>query len=315
MLRSIAILSVIICHTFAIPFFAFGVQLFFAISGYLLIESLNSMSKKAFILYRIARLFPLAIGMTIIFYFRFDTKLEFVSNFLLISSFIPNYNSFPGGWSINYEWIFSFILLIIAKLKNSKFIKLLLVLMISHMIIYDFSISKSLSEGEIVQFKIIVLQFFVNTTFLFLGVQFQKKHVKLTPVSLFFGILFLTILIFADSISSSFYIYWLIIIFLLVGIILKLNFPSFVKKSIIIKLIHYFGCRTYGLFCGHFIVMILLNDSRFLELYLPNNLICIKFIYFITTLFLSSIFAYFSYKYIEKPSILMVKKYIYEKNI
>lgn len=187
--------------------------------------------------------------------------------------------------------------------------------MISNMMIYDFSISKSLSEGEIVQFKIIALQFFVNTTFLFLGVQFQKKHAKLTPVSLFFGILFLTIFIFADSISSSFYIHWLIIIFLLVGIILKLNFPSFVKKPIIIKLIHFLGYRTYGLFCSHFVVMILLNDSRFLELFLLNNSILVKFVYFIITLFLSSIFAYLSYKYIERPSILMVRKYIYEKNI
>jgi peptidoglycan/LPS O-acetylase OafA/YrhL len=315
LLRSIAILSVIISHTFAIPFFAFGVQLFFVISGYLLIESLNLMSKKAFILYRIARLFPLAIGMTIIFYFRFDTKLEFVSNFLLISSFIPNYTSFPGGWSINHEWIFSFIILIIAKLKNSKFIKLLLLLMISNMIIYDFFISKSLRENEIVSFKVIVLQFFVNTTFLFLGIQFKKKHVKLKPVSLFFSILFLTLFILLESNSSSFYTPWLVIIFLLVDITLKLNFPSFVKKPIIIKLIHFFGYRTYGLFCSHFVVMILLNDSRLLELFLLTNSILAKFVYFITTLFLSSILAYFSYKYIEKPSILMVRKYIYEKKI
>ena len=304
-----------ICHTFVIPFFAFGVQLFFVISGYLLIESLNSMSKKAFILYRIVRLFPLAIGMTIIFYFRFDTKLEFVSNFLLISSFIPNYTSFPGGWSINYEWIFSFMILIIAKLKNSKFIILLVVFMLSNMIIYDLYFSQSLSENKKISFMIIVLHFFVNSTFLFLGIQFNKKQLTVTPLSLFLGILFLTIFILLDSISSSSYTRWLIIIYLLVGIILKLNFPSFVKKSIIIKLIHFFGCRTYGLFCSHFIVIILLNDSRFLELYLPNNSILIKFVYFITTFFLSSIFAYFSYKYIEKPSILMVRKYIYEKNI
>ena len=253
--------------------------------------------------------------MTIIFYFRFDTKLEFVSNFLLISSFIPNYTSFPGGWSINYEWIFSFMILIIAKLKNSKFIKLLVVFMISNMIIYDLYFSQSLSENKKISFMIIVLHFFVNSTFLFLGIQFNKKQLTVTPLSLFLGILFLTIFILLDSISSSSYTRWLIIIYLLVGIILKLNFPSFVKKSIIIKLIHFFGCRTYGLFCSHFIVIILLNDSRFLELYLPNNSILIKFVYFITTFFLSSIFAYFSYKYIEKPSILMVRKYIYEKNI
>ena len=162
MLRTVAILSVIASHTFSIPFFAFGVQLFFVISGYLLIQSLNSMSKKAFILYRMVRLFPLAIGMTIIFYFRFDTQLEFISNLLLVSSFIPNNTSFPGGWSINYEWIFSFIILIIAKLKNSKFIKLLLVLMISNIIIYDFFISQSLSENDIISFNTIVLNFFIN---------------------------------------------------------------------------------------------------------------------------------------------------------
>ena len=315
MLRTIAILSVIVSHTFSIPFFAFGVQLFFVISGYLLIQSLNSMSKKAFILYRMVRLFPLAIGMTIIFYFRFDTQLEFISNLLLVSSFIPNNTSFPGGWSINYEWIFSFMILIIAKLKNSKFIKLLLVLMISNIIIYDFFVSQSLSENDIISFNTIVLNFFINITFLFLGIQFYKEHISLTPANLSVCILFLTIIILLDPISGSFYTSWLIIIFLLVGIILKLNFPSFVKKSIIIELIHFLGYRTYGLFCSHFVVMILLNDSRFLELFLPNNSIFTKFVYFISTLLLSSVFAYFSYKYIEKPSILMVRKYIYEKNI
>ena len=101
--RSVAIFSVIAAHTLGFSPGVFGVQIFFAISGYLLAGYTHEFTSQKFLVHRFLRLGPLAILMSLIFYFRFSTGYDFLANILLIQVLFANMASFPGGWSISSE--------------------------------------------------------------------------------------------------------------------------------------------------------------------------------------------------------------------
>jgi peptidoglycan/LPS O-acetylase OafA/YrhL len=115
--RTIAIMAVVWVHTTNIQSGAYGPQLFFIISGYLLADFRTHYTPFEFLLNRFLRLFPLAMAMTTIFYFRFGSSLEFLTSFLLLNGFFASIISFPGGWSISNEWIYSWFNLIVVRLK------------------------------------------------------------------------------------------------------------------------------------------------------------------------------------------------------
>ena len=320
-LRTIAIMSVIIAHTFNYSYFAGGVQLFFFISGYFLIHLLNEMSIKAFILYRAVRLFPLAILMTIIFHFRFDSIPEVLSNLFLVTAFIPGYTWFPGGWSINYEWIFSFIILIFFKLRFLKLKSILLGIFVLIMLAYDKYVNDLSANSVIANQGKVILIFIVNITFLYLGILMRWGQIRLSVNQFIWIVPFCAFLASQIQFYESYNSAWFFSNYLLVIVVFRFKIPQIVKTKVLISCIHFFGTRTYGLFCGHFIVMIVLQKlgpgdtpltyevtSHFGEF--TSNLI-----YFVLTVLCSCVLAQLSYMFIERPQIKMIRRFIVDKKI
>lgn len=157
-LRAIAILSVMAHHInayakFNIPFFGefgglIGVQLFFLISGYLIIKSAESSSIKTFITHRIFRIFPaylftiLSLLIARIIFLDgylsefIELKIYFLLNLLNLQQFsVPSLillDQIHVGWSLTVELIWYGIAVSLAtlfykyKLKNGMWIWLLI---------------------------------------------------------------------------------------------------------------------------------------------------------------------------------------------
>jgi peptidoglycan/LPS O-acetylase OafA/YrhL len=125
--RTIAISLVILVHTTGIGFGRFGVQLFFVISGYLLGLFYETQTNVSFLIHRAFRLFPLAIFFVLFFYLdQIGSIKDVFLNLSLTQNLWWGWNSFPGGWSISSEWIFSLILIFIARAKLRYLVALLL---------------------------------------------------------------------------------------------------------------------------------------------------------------------------------------------
>ena len=320
-LRTIAIMSVILAHTFSYSFFGGGVQLFFFISGYFLIHLLNEMSIKAFILYRAVRLFPLAILMTAIFHFRFDSIPEVLSNLFLVTALIPGYTWFPGGWSINYEWLFSFIVLIFFKLRFLKLKPLLLGIFVLIMLTYDRYVNDLTANSVITNQGRVLLIFIVNITFLYLGILMRWGQIRLSTNSFIWIVPFCAILASQNQFKESYNSAWFLSTYILVTIVFTFKIPQIVKTKALISCIHFFGTRTYGLFCGHFIAMIVLQKlgpgDATLTYALTTHLgeFASNLIYFALTVLCSCVLAQLSYMFIERPQIRMIRRFIVGKKI
>jgi peptidoglycan/LPS O-acetylase OafA/YrhL len=318
-LRTIAILSVVISHTYEVAIFGGGVQLFFFISGYFLISILEEMTFKSFILYRAVRLFPLAIFMTLIFSFRFDSNLELLSNILLITAFIPQFTWFPGGWSINYEWVFSFVIFFLFKIKYYISNRLFMVTLLFITIASEKIINTLLVNGETSNIEVVYFTFLTNIIFVYLGIAVRWEIIKPKNRKIYFLTPVLIALLIWNPFPATYYTLWFFSVYLLVVIAFNLTLPLNFSKSRIIPLITFLGKRTYGLFCGHFIAIILIQKLG------PGKLSLVEFlsesigtflaksVLFFMTLLFSSGFAYISYKYVESPQIRYVRKFIARK--
>jgi peptidoglycan/LPS O-acetylase OafA/YrhL len=318
-LRTIAILSVIIAHTYEVAIFGGGVQLFFFISGYFLISILEEMTFKGFILYRAVRLFPLAIFMTLIFHFRFDTKLEMLSNLLLITAFIPQFTWFPGGWSINYEWIFSFLVFFLFKLKSYISNRFFIIILFAISIVSEKVINIMLINRGAFEAEIIYITFLANIIFLYFGVAVRWDVIKLENRNVYFLVPVLLALIIWNPFPATFFTIWFLSVYILVVLAFNLILPLKLNTSKLIPLVTFLGKRTYGLFCGHFIAIILIQKLGPGEVSLVEFLTDIfgvflaESVLFFLTLLFSCGFAYISYKYVESPQIRYVRKLIARK--
>ena len=306
LLRTVAIISVVICHTFEIPFAAVGVQIFFVVSGFLLSDFINSYSKLNFLIHRLFRLFPLAIGMCLIFYFRFTDLKWFVLNIFLLHSLFPNNESFPGGWSISYEWLFS---LVIAT--GILYYSRLLYLLGFISIICIFLISASDSGFIKLSFANTDLNpsvlFLANLYFFILGFVLSQVQIKKYK----FNLCFLLILSIAVSLSivNLKYISWFLMVSVLsILIINNKKVIAFLEASHLKATLHLFGKYTYGIFCGHFIILISFSNFKIqgqeIRVYLYNTSGFVgEFFYLIFVLGLSVLFGSLSYRFVEKPAL------------
>lgn len=307
LLRTIAILSVVFCHTFEIPFAAVGVQIFFVVSGFLLSNFSASYSKFDFLMHRMFRLFPLAFAMCLVFYFRFSDFRWFILNVFLLHSLFPSNESFPGGWSISYEWLFS-VILATGILNVTIFVKLLgLVSIVCILLIsaYDLDLIKLSFIGTDLY---LIILFCANLYFFILGLVLSRIRIRRIKVKYSICVLIFSILI-GLGIENLKYISWTILVTTLS--ILVINNTSFVRvlESDFIKLILTFiGKYTYGIFCGHFIIIISLSNlsinNREVKVFLQNNLGVVgDLLYFFTVLGFSILFGSLSYRYFEKPAL------------
>ncbi len=308
LLRSIAIISVVISHTMAFPIGAIGVQLFFFVSGYLLAEFSKDFSRRSFLIYRAFRLFPLAFLMVVLFHFRFESITQLVQNVFLIQTLFPGYISYPGGWSISYEWLFSLLIStgVLTFSRNLRFL-IILISVIAQVYLY---LKASGFFGSLTSEKWFepLLMLLANVSFFVFGVSLRKGDVSIGHRFSAFVLVASLVLILFTLASPYLLSVWFLFVCSLSSLLLssqnyldtKLNSP---QKN----LIHKIGKYTYGLFCGHFIVMIglsnLIIDGLVFDQWLLFHLGVFGYLVNFGLVFsLAYFFASISYRYLEKPS-------------
>lgn len=294
--RSIAIFAVIWVHTTEIQSGAFGVQLFFMVSGYLLANFSDYYSKGEFIFNRAMRLFPLAILMTLLFLFRYESALEISLSLLLINGLFTGVNTFPGGWSISNEWIYSWGNLFLNIRLWVKVLTLALLLLLG--VILDVLTSQ---DEEILGKFHSFAYLFSYFAFFLAGHVFAS--VKLGEKISLFGyrkFLFLTII---PLFSISFYLPTIFYFLLISSLFLACLSQRSYGGRFTTEAIHFVGKRTYGMFCGHFVILIGLTNTNLSE-FLRNRfgLFSGVILFFIVSLG-GLVLATLTYRYIEKPFI------------
>ncbi|MFM1758619.1 MAG: hypothetical protein RL193_1196 [Actinomycetota bacterium] len=307
LLRFLAITLVVVAHTMNISIGAIGVQVFFLVSGYLLADYKNRFGRVDFIIYRFSRLFPLSFLMSLIFYFRFDSPIWFLANILMVQTLFSNFDSYPGGWSISFEWIFS---LIIATglITKSRIFRLVILTGSLLLQVYLYIIEKGIFDS----FPYTILSILANLFFITLGISFRNGDFRALNRWRNISLIPLIYLLLVTPKHSPFPLFhWSIMVFCL-GILLLDNktimrfsdHPQF-------SLLHRVGTYTYGIFCAHFIVMIgltnILIDGNSFAYWLKFTYANFGlFVHFFIVFLISYFMAKFSYKYLERPIVSYV---------
>ncbi len=93
----------------------FGVELFFVISGFVIMPSVTRYSLKEFALRRLLRLYPLFLGFSLLFvilnamtsaYPRLDNPLTVISGLFFLNLFTGTEQLTPNAWSLSFEVLF-----------------------------------------------------------------------------------------------------------------------------------------------------------------------------------------------------------------
>jgi len=302
--RAIAILSVIAAHTTGLRFGVFGVQLFFIVSGYLLAEYQLNFSSKNFLIHRYLRLAPLAILSTLVFSFRFSNTLEILLNFLLIHAFFAGVNSFPGGWSISFEWLFSIINILLVKLRIKFLVVFFTLILISQSIVYFIN-----SQDKNLSTDMPIISFITNLGFFVSGHLIKRLHFKLKNPALYIPV------IVVSPILNSQPPFYLAIYNVSLVCLFLLSLEIKVSQSWIAVAIHFIGVRTYGIFVGHFIVMISLQNLMFFRNLHSNSGHLGQLVYFLIVACSATFIGHLTYRFIEKPLILFSTKRFSKKGM
>ncbi len=304
LLRFLAITMVILVHTTNFPPGRFGVQVFFAVSGYLLFAGAQK-SVRTFLIRRSFRLFPLWLVMLVSWTLISEqfSSIEILSSIFLFNNFVPLSGIVPGGWSISAEWIFSLLIVVIVMIPNRKiaFFGLLVFSIVfqflSGLFVYMRGGIDSTTSPEIYEFYS-----YLNTTnplnnlaFFLLGLGLKAGYLPQIKQKLFLAIM-MVIPVFVEFLIGH-------VMFLWFGFVYCLFTYTLNAKLIIkFKLITLIGQRTYGLYFGHFVV-ICISDSI-----LPSTILDNSIPYFLTVYLFSFVFATFTWYVIESPFLKLSQK-------
>lgn len=292
--RVIAILAVIWVHTTDIPSGAYGVQLFFMISGYLLAEFGDDYTANRFILNRFFRLFPLSILMTLFFISNFDSLIEICLSLLLLNGLFTGIYTFPGAWSISSEWIYSWLNLPLRKLGLRSKIQFLFALSLFGILIDSYCYVTNLTLGRFQSFGYLISYFAFFLMGNILRIQNQFNFPRFMRKRIFL----VTVLIPLFSVSIALpQFFYLVLLALIFSSCTQMEFHSNMSKG----LIHFIGKRTFGIFCGHFIILNFIENSGYMskvqESFEANH----EYVFFIGLLLGSLVIGSATYKYIERP--------------
>ncbi len=292
--RSCAVIGVVLVHTTSWIPGAYGVQLFFVISGFLLAQPVKSMSSIQFLTMRWIRLWPLAALMTLLYVNRFTSLSEFISTLLLVHILFLNNQSFPGSWSISAEWLFSIFNVFLAKMTKSS--RLFLLFFSLSVLIATDILRVQISGLEQMNVYGVLLLISSFAYFLIGNLLQEIPHVKISLVKV------LVLLSPIGIYSIFFYIYPSVYPILVVAFFLAcLSISNFPRK--IEAVVHFVGKRTYGIFCGHFISIGVFDFYGIHQDYSSSNFV-MRLLYFIVVFLTSLGFAQISYKFLEKPSLM-----------
>jgi peptidoglycan/LPS O-acetylase OafA/YrhL len=296
--RTLAILSVVAAHTTSFQIGVFGVQLFFIISGYLLFDFQNQFTSLNFLLYRFLRLAPLAWISIFIFQFRFNSTTELALNMLLLHSVFLNVPSFPGGWSISFEWLFSIFNTFLVRCGTLLIYGILLLALIFQVVIYYFG--EEIKEPYLT--LVPVAYFLANCSFFTCGNLIRRYSIRMDSKYL---LLIVLLTIPFISFTPPFMLFpvnvALVCIFLL-SLNLKLN------KNFVSTFFHFIGKRTYGIFLGHFVVLIgIENVAQAQELRVELGSFW-PFVHFLIVALSGTLIGAFTFRFLEKPMMLYSSK-------
>jgi len=334
-LRAFACLSVLYTHVLQLlnikPFGdyfiagAYGVDLFFILSGFLIyLTTKNNDSYKSFAIKRIFRIFPLYWFCVILFFLweilnfsKEFTILNYIQNFLMLpwNGKLTTSSLVVGvAWSTVYEVYFytAFTLLLIFKLNKKYIIGLLILLFSIFKIIYKINLLGSnenstflflyslIGFSHIVPFilGILVAMLFQNPIIIkfLLNIKYKKLLFIAFHLVYFFILVQKYNQLLSYSISILIFILWLII-----DDIWKINYNNSVNKFFI-KI----GDISYSIYLLHTLVL-----SIIIDYFQLTNLALTTVLAYVSTIVLSLI----TYKYIEEPFINLSKKIIKSRGI
>jgi peptidoglycan/LPS O-acetylase OafA/YrhL len=287
----------------------FGVHLFFIISGFVILLSIQKNSISKFIKSRITRLYPaywfcLLLTFSFILFFGGNyfkaTFSQFAVNITMFNSFFGIANIDGVYWSLQVEIIFYlliFLYLILKKkfksITDDGFIYLWLILSFFPFVI-DF-------DSNIILKLIRFILIFKYSSFFIAGMLFYKifKNNKLKYKLLLIPTLFLSILSALDSINkmsldynsnfSSFVTISLIVSFYVLFYLITTRVIEFINKPIYLKI----GLLTYPLYLIHQVIGYIIFNHFY---NLINNYLLL---FFVTVLMIS--ISFYINKYIEIP--------------
>lgn len=303
-LRFILALSVMFFHSlgyfgiYDLSFFSLGVDVFFVISGVVLVLSTYNNKNSIYFLYkRIKRIYPLFIIVTIATIISYlvigkSYELSIARDFLMIPSF---YNDgsihLPivyQAWTLQFEFMFYIIcFFFLCFIKNNKvylyIITFLLFLLLTTIILMIFNINTYGISSFVFSDNFIFLEFSAGIS---LGLLFKNQEIKLNNkigfVLLIIGVILLYITWIINSDLEYRGLYFSLSSFLIVFSFMIFN----VKNK---KLALLLGSLSYPMYLGHQLVNYSL--STIFGSYVLNSDLKIFFLVIIE-MFVSIIFAY-----------------------
>jgi len=315
-----------------------GVDLFFVLSAFLftklLIAEYNKTQKisfKKFYIRRIFRIWPIYYLYICIAFVLFLTITQYaVSNDIKIRligllTFSDNiFVSFKGWnpifftehlWTISYEeQFYIFIPLIILFLIKSSFrikiISLATVFLLFNIIrlvfIYKHAQAPSIYVLPITHYESITMGIIIG----FGGLDFLLKKINSLVIGCFGIVFFLLICLLPNFDQTS---YWLILLYLLVGLSTSLILFSvlnnkYLKIILSNNILVYLGKRSYGLYLYH-LLGIWIADYVIIRHFHEFKLFSTSLTSFIYSLIITVLISIFSYKIIEVPFLKWKKKF------
>lgn len=296
---------VILVHTTGIGFGRFGVQLFFVISGYLLGLYYETQTNTQFLVHRAFRLFPLAIFFILVFYLdQIGSFKNIFLNLSLTENLWWNWGSFPGGWSISSEWIYSIILILIAQFKLRQLTVLLGIICMlqfaSGLYVYLVGGVSQLDSSADYMFKtwLNTTNPYINLGFFVVGIILRRSASRILKFNktLLFIVVFAMIVV--DSIVGHLMIGWQFAIPAVFILCLGIS-PN---SGGVVRVCNFVGKRTYGIFFVHFLIwnnLSIFFSEAFLVFVLNHPIG--KLFQFLFVYILAIIGGALTYKFIEKP--------------
>jgi peptidoglycan/LPS O-acetylase OafA/YrhL len=307
--RCLAITGVILIHTQIFGYGHFGVQLFFTISGYLL-ANIKRESAIQFIIHRFFRLFPLYIIFLIL---GFETSFKDIKDslpaILMFQNAWYSFSSFPGGWSISSEWIFSLLLIFFLSISKRRLqIVMVAISFISFLLaLYVFSkggINNSAHNTNFSLFRWLnTWNPVINLNFFLIGLGLRKEYLYIIKSKFILWILLVSCILF-DLFIGNLLVLQQIAIYSIFVICLTAKFPDYKMLKYSISFI---GKRTYGIFFGHFYVYARVEDL--VDGFGNTSSFFIKLLEFLIVLAISVGIGAITWRLIELPGIKLGEKF------
>lgn len=336
-IRGLAALYVVVFHWYAeissshlksIPIFVkqllghgyLSVDLFFVLSGfvlclssYQLFTNFSVKSYQNFLYKRFARIFPLYICITLLFYALFNYKLNaLLVNLTLFQGLIRKFNNsiIPPGWSLTNEWIiyFFFPILLFLILRMKKRLWLL--------ILGSLAILLILSSVRSVGFNWTNYSFLKNADGFYPIISFTRGPASMLRALSAYLLGIFAFLIYQKGANVRAFKYFIIpllvalcfpktdilIILMMPFFILYLTNSNVLSRICSSKLVYFLGLISYSLYVNHYLFI---KTHAKVAQFLGVNNDYFSFFYVMIGTLIFSIITYYS---IEKYALKLFKK-------